>query len=310
MLLALGGSARAADRFVLVVSGAAGSSALLEEHAQWRQTLVDALTGPLQLPRDHLVVLSDAPPGEKSAATREHVEAALQELHSRMRPSDLLCVVLVGHGTFDGTEAKFNLVGPDLEAGEWSALLARVPGRLVVVNTTGASYPFLQRLAGPRRVVIVATATPAQKYDTVFPRFFVAAFTDEESDLDKDGRTSIGEAFTYASTRARRWYQQRGQLPTEEALLDDTGDGVGKAAGTPGPDGVVASRTFLDLGPDAVAASDPAISELIAQRDALEVAVDELKRKRTFMPPDDYSREIERVLIELARVSRKIRAGS
>lgn len=308
-LLLAASAASAGERFVLVVSGASGSSALREEHARWRQTFVDALAGPLQLPSDHVIVLTDSP-GEQRSATRQHVESAVRELRSRMRAGDLLCILLIGHGTFDGVEAKFNLVGPDLDAGEWSHLLARVPGQLVIVNTTGASYPFLARLTSPNRVVIVATSSPAQEYDTVFPRHFVAAFTDEEGDLDKDSRTSVGEAFAYASTRTRRWYQQRGQLPTEQALLDDTGDGVGKEAGTPGPDGVLASRTFLDAGTDAGTSADPAISELIARRDALEIAVDELRRKRSFMPPADYEREVERVLIELARVSRRIRTGS
>jgi len=303
-------AAHAAERFVLVVSGAAGSPSIAEEHAQWRKTLLQALDAPLRVPGDHVIVLAGRPADDATSATRERVEAAFATLRARMRPADLLCIVLIGHGTFDGIEAKFNLVGPDLEAGEWNALIGRLAGRVVVVNTTGASYPFLERLASPGRVVIVATASPAQKYDTVFPRFFTAAFADAESDLDKDGRTSIGEAFTYASTRARHWYERRGQLPTELGLLDDNGDGVGQEAGKPGPDGAVASRLFLDAGPEAATSADPAISELIARRDALEAAVDELKRKRAFMPPEDHARELERVLVDLARLSRRIRAGS
>lgn len=305
-----GAAAHGAERFVLLVSGAAGSPSIAEEHAQWRQTLVQALEAPLQVPDDHVFVLTGAPADDTTSATRERVEAAFATLRARMRPADLLCIVLIGHGTFDGIEAKFNLVGPDLEAGEWNDLIARLTGRVVVVNTTGASYPFLERLASPGRVVIVATASPAQKYDTVFPRFFTAAFGDAESDLDKDSRTSIGEAFTYASTRTRQWYQRRGQLPTEAGLLDDNGDGVGQEAGTAGPDGAVASRLFLDAGSEAATSADPAMSELIARRDALEAAIDELKRKRAFMPPADYARELERVLVDLARLSRRIRTGS
>ena len=36
-----------------------------------------------------------------------------------------------------------------------------------------------------------------------------------------------------------------GQLATERPLLDDTGDGVGREAGAPGPDGAVAQVTYL-----------------------------------------------------------------
>jgi hypothetical protein len=305
-----GNVAAAADRYVLIVAGVSGSPSLAETHGRWVQTLADALTGALELPVDHLILLRDRPADAPDAATREGVQRALLRLKQHVTQDGLLCVVLIGHGTFDGVDAKFNLVGPDLESAEWRRLLDGIAGTVVLVNTTGASFPFLRRLASPRRAVITATDSPAQKYDTVFPEFFVAAFADPECDLDKDGRTSIGEAFVYASARTRRWYEQRGQLPTERALVDDDGDGVGKEAGAPGSDGAVASRLFLDQGPDERLSSDPAVSELVARRDLLEAKIEELKRKRTFMPPADYDSELERLLIDLARVSRQIRSRS
>jgi hypothetical protein len=309
-LLGPSAPATAGGRHVLVVSGVAGSPALAETHARWIGSFVSALTGPLGVPSDRVVTLREVRAGDPGAATRENVRAAMATIRRRLGPDDLLLLLLVGHGTFDGVDAKFNLVGPDLEAGEWRQLLDGLPGHLVVVNTTAASFPFLRRLAGPRRVVITATDSPAQQYDTVFPEFFVEAFPGPDGDLDKDGRVSIGEAFSYASGQTRRWYEQQGRLPTERALLDDTGDGVGKEAGVPGRDGALASRLFLDAGPDAQPSADPALSELIARRNALEAAIDELKRKRAFMPPGDYDRELERLLVEMARVSRLIRARS
>ena len=71
----------------------------------------------------------------------------------------------------------------------------------------------------------------AQRFDTVFPDFFVKALQDEASDIDKNDRISIWEAFTAATGDVRRYYQRRGQLATERALLDDNGDGVGRDAG-------------------------------------------------------------------------------
>lgn len=303
--------AGAAERYVLVVAGVSGSPQHAERHARWRTTLVEALRGPIGLPADHVVDLydgDDVPPDRR--ATLVNVRRVIDGWRSRIEDGDLLTVVLIGHGTFDGVDAKFNLVGPDLEAAEWASLLDGVKGTQVVVNTASASFPFLRRLAGPRRVVITATDSPLQKYDTVFAEFFVQAFTADDADLDKDRRVSIGEAFTFAGTRARRWYEQRGQLPTERALLDDDGNGVGREAGALGDDGALASRLFLDPGPEVAMSSDPALSELLGRRDALETAVDELKRKREFMPPDDYARELERLLVELARLSRRIRAVS
>jgi hypothetical protein len=300
----------AAERYALVVRGVAGSPAHAERQAAWGATLVEALVARLEVPAAHVRVLQPEPAPAGALATAATLRAALGDLRGRIRPGDLLLVVLLGHGTFDGVDAKFNLVGPDLEAAEWRALLAGVPGRVVFVNTTSASAPFLARLAAPGRVVITATDSPAQRFDTVFPEFFAEAFGGEESDLDKDGRVSIGEAFAHASRRTRRWYEQQGRLPTERAVLDDTGDGVGKEAGAVGPDGAVAARVFLDGGDQPALRRDPAVSELIARRDVLEGAVEDLKRKRAFMPAADYARELERLLVDLARTSRRIRTPS
>jgi hypothetical protein len=46
---------------------------------------------------------------------------------------------------------------------------------------------------------------------------------------------------------------------------------------------------------------------LFQRRAALEIEVDELRLRKPLMPPADYAREFERVMIDLARVSREIR---
>lgn len=299
-----------AERYALVVSGAAGSLQHRETHTRWQETLRNALTGPLGLAPDRVLVLSDGAPDDPSTATAEHLARAVAGLSRVVRRDDVLLVVLMGHGTFDGEAAKFNLVGPDLEADAWNALVATVPCTVVFVNTTGASFPFLERLSAPRRVVITATDSAAQRYETIFAEFFSRAFAEAESDLDKDRRVSVGEAFTWASVQATRWYEQRGTLATERALIDDNGDGVGRLAGVLGEDGNLAARIYLDRAPDETPGDDPARSELIARRDGIEREVEELKRKKGFMPADDYARELERLLVDLARISRRIRGTS
>jgi hypothetical protein len=264
---------------------------------------VEAASGPLQLPPDRTFIVG---PG----ATAVEVERTLGRIVADATPDDVVAVVLIGHGTSDGHEAKFNLSGPDLTADRWRDLLAGLSATLVFVNTTSSSWPFVPALAGPRRVIISATDTVLQRFDTVFPQFFSAAFTDAAADLDKDGRTAVGEAFVYAAARARRWYEQRGQLPTERAVLDDTGDGRGKEAGVLGEDGALAARVFLDPGPEAALTADAALSALIERRDRLETDIDQLRRKKGFMPEADYARELERMLVELARLSRQIRSRS
>jgi hypothetical protein len=367
--------AHAAERYVLIVSGAAGNPELASQHASWRVELVTALRDKLQMPADRIIVLVDktipvapspsaerviqidrnsgvpiggpgapgrgtpvgrdgAPPtqpdqevaaAEKSdaarqaqvgaeldasalPATRDNVRAVFTRLARELHREDVLMVVLFGHSTFDGVDAKFNLVGPDLEATEWERLVASIPARVVFVNTTAASAPFMKRLAGQGRVVITATDNPAQKYQTVFPEFFAQAFDAKDVDLDKDGRVSIWEAFAYASTQVKTWYRQRGQLSVERPVLDDTGDGIGKESGETGPDGSIASRTFLDASDDPGAGTGPALSELINRRNVLEGEFEDLKKRRGFMPPGDYEKQRDQLLIDIARISHEIRA--
>ncbi len=202
---------------------------------------------------DRMVVLADTESAGVGKATRENVQRALADLRKRITKDDQLLVLLIGHGTsIDGDEAKFNLVGPDLSATEWADLIRPIPGRVVFVDTTGASFPFLRTIAGHGRIVLTATDAAAQQFETVFPEFFVKAFDDPAADLDKNGRVSLWEAFTYASAGVRQWFEQKGQLPTERPLLDDTGSGIGREAQNPGTDGAVARVTYLE--PDATIA--------------------------------------------------------
>jgi hypothetical protein len=240
-------------------------------------------------------------------SSRDQVRGAFARLTPVLEKDDLLLVVLIGHATFDGVDAKFNLVGPDLEAADWKALVGPIRGKVVFVNTAAASAPFLSRLAGERRIVITATDSGVQRYETVFPRFFVEAFGEAETDLDKDARISVWEAFARASQGVRQYYRQRGQLTVEKPVLDDTGDGIGKDAGATGPDGQIASRTFFDDADDPSRAGGPALSELVARRNALESELDELKKRRDFMRAGDYEKRRDEVVIEIARISRKIR---
>src|SRR5262249_52871191 len=107
--------------------------------------------------------------------------------------------------------------------------------------------------------------------------------------------------------KVKTYYRQRGQLSVERPVLDDTGDGVGKDATEIGPDGAVASRTFLDQGSDPVAETTPALSEMINRRNNLETEFDELKRRREFRPFGDYEKQRDILLIDIARISHQIR---
>jgi len=306
LFLSLTGAAAAADRYVIIVSGASGEPQYVQQYAAWCNALVKAFTTRVGIDPAHIDVLSEAAEGDH-ASTAENTSRTLIALRQRMRPDDLAMVVLIGHGTFDGIDAKFNLVGPDLTSIQWAALLKSVPGRLVLVDTTAASFPFLEAVSGPRRIVITATDSGAQRFDTVFPEYFTRAFADDAADLDKNGRVSIWEAFLSASLGVRRYYEQRGQVATERPLLDDNGDGQGREAGADGMDGAEASRIYLDAETGAAAPTDEQLILLLQRRAALQIDADDLRQRRVLMTPAEYAQEFERLMIEIARTERAIR---
>ncbi len=310
LIVLLAPSVQAAERYALLVVGASGEPKYRESYDKWHDSLVGALRDRLGLAADRIVSLKDHGVPETQLATAANVTGTLGSLRGRLQGDDLLLIVLIGHGSFDGDTAKFNLVGPDLDASRWNALLRGMPGRLAIVNTTGASFPFLAELSGRDRVIITATDSAAQRFDTVFPEFFVQAFAGEGSDLDKNGRISLWEAFSYASVAVKQWYEQRGQLATERSVLDDDGDGTGKEAGAPGPDGALARAMYLDPDVPAAVSGDSQLAELYRRRAALEAEIEGLKAKKTDMPEQEYLDQLEKLAVELARVSREIRSRS
>ena len=304
-------SAWAGERYALIVTGASGGEVYEQKYAKWRDSLVGTLREKFHYVPERIAVLAETESDSVQKATRANVQRVLGDLRKRMTKDDQLLVLLIGHGTsLDGDEAKFNLVGPDLSASEWADLVKPIPGRVVFVNTTSASFPFLRRLSGRGRIVLTATDSAAQQFETVFPEFFVKAFDDPASDLDKNNRVSMWEAFTYASSGVRQWFEQKGQLPTERPLLDDTGAGIGREAQNPGTDGAIARITYLEPEAALMLPADTALAVLVKRRAELEMQLEELKARKESTPTEQYDAELEKVLVEIARISAQIRAKS
>jgi hypothetical protein len=299
----------AEERWALVLSGASGGPKYAQQMQEWRTTVAAALVDRYGFAADHVRVFVDESVKTGEQGTAANVRKVMGELRKQLTREDVLLIVLLGHGTYDGEAAKFNLVGPDLTATDWGALLKGISARLVVINTTEASFPFLEPLSGPNRIVITATDSAAQKYATVFPEYFAKTMSEASSDLDKNGRTSVFEVFAATSAAVKQHYEQRGQLTTERAILDDNGDGVGREAEAPGPDGALARLLYLDA-ETAAAANDPELAGLLRRRRELEAEAETLKSKKGSMPAPAWEAEYEKLMIELAKISRDIKAKS
>jgi len=309
LLLLLPATASAAERYAVIISGAAGGEKYAEQQQAWRAQLATALSTRFAFPSDNIVLLDEESTGS-SRSDAVNVRRVLGDLRRRLTRDDTLLIVLLGHGTFDGADAKFNLAGPDLSAGEWKAMLDGIPGRLVLVNTTESSFPFIEELSQRGRVIITATDSVAQRFATVFPEHFVRVLSEPAADLDKNGRLSIWEAFTAASAGVKAYYEQRGQLSTERPLLDDDGDRKGREAEAPGEDGTLARSLYLDEPAAPAVTGGAARAALEQERASLEAQLEALKSRKDAMPEAEYQAELEQLLVQLAKVTRQIRQGS
>lgn len=238
------------------------------------------------------------------APTREQIRNRFAELSKQAKPADALVLMLIGHGTYDGVDYKFNIPGPDLTGAELASLLDRVPcTRQLVVNMTsssGASIGFLQK---PTRVMIASTRTGTEKNATVFARYWAEALRDAAADTDKNESVSALEAFRYAQRKTADFYESQKRLATEHSVLEDTGKGEGER--TPSAEngqGKLASAfTVVRLGANAAASRDPAKRALLERKEQLEQSIDKLKYEKAAMQAAEYKKQLGQLLLELAK---------
>ncbi len=227
------------------------------------------------------------------------------------KPDDDFVLILIGHGSFDGSEYKFNLVGPDLRAAEIASLCDRIAARRqLIVDTTSASGGAVPVLVRPGRAVITATKSGTEKNATVFARYWVEALQDPSADIDKSGSISAMEAFNYATKKTAAFYDSQKRLATEHAVFNDTGAGEPVREAGDGQGAFLASFTLLRLGTSHQAASNPALRALLEQKDDLEQRIDMLKYQKAAMDPADYKKQLTDALVELAKVQEQLDQGA
>jgi hypothetical protein len=236
-------------------------------------------------------------------ATASQLKQTLDAVARDTKAGDDLVLVLIGHGSFDGVEYKFNLVGPDLTAGEIAAMCDRIPARRqLIVDTTSASGGAIQALERPGRAVIAATKSGTEKNATAFARYWVEALQDPAADTDKSDSISAMETFTYATTKTAAFYDSLKRLATEHAVFEDLGHGEPVREAGNGQGALMSSFTLLRLGTSQQAANDPAKRELLARKEELEQKIDMLKYQKAAMDPADYKKQLTAALLELAKV--------
>jgi len=291
------------QRSLVLVIGAAGEPEYGEQFSHWADLWkAAAIKGGLQT----FVIGED-----QDQPTNDRVRLLTVLTNEVAKPGGELWLVFLGHGTYDGRSAKFNLRGPDISAADLAAVLKPCRRPLAVIQCASASGPFINALSGPNRVIVTATRSGYEVNATRFGGYLAQAMADPAADLDKDGQTSLLEAFLLASREVAQFYKEAGRLATEHALVDDNGDGLGTpadwfqgvravktAAGGKAVDGVrahqfhlVRNATELELSPAAR-----------ARRDELETQLSELRTRKGALPVDEYYRQLEVILVQIARL--------
>jgi len=226
-------------------------------------------------------------------ATKAKFSAALAKIAGQAKAQDVLVLMMIGHGTFDGAEYKFNLPGPDISGTELALLLNRIPAtRQLIVAMTSASGGLTPALKKDNRTIITATKTGTEKNATLFSRYWVEALRDPAADVDKNEVVSALEAFRYAQAKTSGFFTEQKRIATEHAVLEDQ-----QRAG---------SFQLVKYGTAAVAITDPGKRDLVTKKEELENQIDELKFQKETLAPEDYKKKMSALLLELARTQEAI----
>jgi hypothetical protein len=285
-----------AETYYLTIAGLGGEQEYEQRFSGWAKDIDKILRA---TPDAKVTTLYGAD------ATKAKATAALRDLASKAKKDDAVVLMIIGHGTFDGSDYKMNLPGPDMSAVELATLLDRIPARQLVVNMTSASGGSFAALQRENRAVITATKSGTEKNATIFARYWVEALRDPAADTDKSESVSALEAFRYAEQKTAKFYETNNRLATEHPVLEDTGKG--EPTKNPSPQngqGLLAARiSLLQLGSTGSSTGDP---ELLKRKQDLEEKIDNLKYQKAAMPVADYRKQLADLLTQLAKVQAEL----
>jgi len=285
----LHGAAACAATKVLIVAGLGGDPEYEARFTQWSQKMATASLTAAGGETQSVVNLSG------DAARRDAIESRLVAMTKGMGEGDEFVLVLIGHGSYDGSEYRLNIPGPDITGSELGALLDRIPGTVpqLIVNTTSTSGAVADKWAKANRVIVTATRSGGERNATRFAGFWAEALTNDAADRDKDGNVTAQEAYDYAVRRVGDAFKSDAALQSEHAKL--TGSNAGR---------FVVAR----LGAAALFASDSELMALRKQQNGIEQRLAQIRPLKAQLSKDEYYDRIEPVMLELARLGERIDA--
>jgi len=228
-------------------------------------------------------------------ARRDSVRSELQAFAAKVKPADDVTVVLIGHGTYDGEEYRFNVPGADLTGSELGQLFDQLAAKQqLIVNATSASGATAELWQRPQRIVITATKSGGERTATRFAQYWVQAVSGDAADVNKDEVVTATEAFDYANRQVAASYKSEVALATEHARM---------AVAEEAP-----AFTVARIGSSAGSHVDPEVATMLAQRGQIERDLDGVKERKATLDQDAYYDELEGVLVKLALLQKQIDA--
>lgn len=283
-LLGLPALAGAAS-FTLIVAGLGGEAEYEKRFREQAASLAEAAEKAAD-DKSHVVVLT----GEQ--VRRDSLRRELQAFAGKIKASDTATVVLIGHGTYDGEEYRFNIPGADITGSELGQLFDKLPAKQqLIVNATSASGATIEAWQRPERVVITATKTGGERTATRFAQFWLQAVSTDAADVNKDEVVTAAEAFDYANRQVAASYKSEVALATEHARI------AGEETAT---------FAVARVGSSALSGSSPEVAALLAQRGKIEQDLDGVKGRKAALSQDEYYDQLEGVLVRLAQLQKQI----
>lgn len=279
LLLLLLPSLALAEAYVAVVQGLAGEPFYQRQFDEQNASLVRASK---TLGDNTTLILSG------KNATKSALQDWFKEIAVKVTNNDTLLVYLVGHGSYDQRNYKFNLPGPDLTDQDLLELIdSSNAGTKFLLSGSSSSGALLEHFKDKNIILATATKNGREKNATRFGRFFSIALETEAADLDKNKAISITEAFTWADRATADFYESEGLLATEHANL------IGENA-----DRVILNRWQQRP----AAATNPALANLYQQRDDIDREIERLRLRRIGMSDDDYLLAFQQLILGLGDI--------
>ena len=274
-----------AELYVTIVQGLGGEPRFEEQFHEQSRIIAEESAA---LTDDDKIMLFT---GED--ATRDNLLQHFSSISSQMTDADRAAVYLIGHGSFDGEEYKFNISGLDISTADIVNIMSGFPGENhFMLNTSSTSGALLEPLENENRILITATRSGNERNATYFGQYFVEALNNEAADLNKNNSISVQEAFDYAQRQVADYFESQGQLATEHSEI--RGDGAAQFN--------LARINPTEIAPDA----PPEVADLQAQSDAINRQIEDLQLRRNELGNQEYLQQLQELILESARINEEI----